>query len=89
MARYFSISIAKIIKKPLFAKEAFNRKISLFTSKLNTELTKKLCRCYVRIIVLYGSETGTLRKLEQQVFGDFRNVVIEENGEDKMARESN
>ena len=29
------------------AKEAFNRKISLLTSKLNTELRKKLVRGYV------------------------------------------
>jgi hypothetical protein len=29
------------------AKEAFNRKISLLTSKLNIELKKKLIRCYV------------------------------------------
>ena len=29
------------------AKEAFNRKMSLLTSKLNIELKKKLIRCYV------------------------------------------
>ena len=29
------------------SKEAFNRKISLLTSKLNIELRKKLVRCYV------------------------------------------
>ena len=29
------------------AKEAFNRKMSLLTSKLDTELKKKLVRCYV------------------------------------------
>jgi len=29
------------------AKEAFNRKISFLTSKLNAELRKKLVRCYV------------------------------------------
>jgi hypothetical protein len=44
------------------AKEAFNRKISLMTSKLNIELEKKLVRCYVWSIALYGSETWTLRK---------------------------
>ena len=39
------------------AKEAFNKKISLLTSKLNIELKKKLVRCYVWSIALYGSET--------------------------------
>ena len=29
------------------AKEAFNRKMSLLTSKVNIELKKKLIRCYV------------------------------------------
>jgi hypothetical protein len=39
------------------AKEAFIRKISLLTSKLNIELRKTLVRCYVWSIALYGSET--------------------------------
>ena len=37
--------------------------MSLLTSKLNIELWKKLVRCYVWSIALYGSETWTLRKL--------------------------
>ena len=39
------------------AKEAFNRKISLLTNKLNIELGKKLLGCCVWRIALYGSET--------------------------------
>jgi hypothetical protein len=35
-------------------KEAFTRKISLLTSKLNIELRKKWVRCYVWSIALYG-----------------------------------
>jgi hypothetical protein len=34
-------------------REAFNRKISLLTRKLNIEFRKKLVRCYVWIIALY------------------------------------
>ena len=41
------------------AKETFIRKMSLLTSKLNIELKKKLIRCYVWSIALYGSETWT------------------------------
>ena len=71
------------------SKTAFNRKISFLTSKLNLELKKKLVRCYVWSIALYDSETWTLRKLERRYFGELCNVVLEENGEDKMVRESN
>jgi hypothetical protein len=46
------------------AKKVFNRKISLFTSKLNIKLKTKLVRCYVDSVALYGSETWTIRKLE-------------------------
>ena len=53
------------------AKEAFNRKMSLLTSKLNIELRKKLVRCYIWSIAVYGSETWTLRKLEQLYFESF------------------
>jgi hypothetical protein len=37
------------------AKEAFKRKISLLTRKLNIELRKELVRCYVWRIALYCS----------------------------------
>ena len=53
------------------AKEAFNRKMSLLTSNLNIELRKKLVRCYIWSIALYGSETWTLRKLEQKYLERF------------------
>ena len=53
------------------AKETINRKISHLTSKLNIELRKKLVRCYVWGIALFGSETWTLRKLEQKYLESF------------------
>ena len=57
--------------KIVISKEAFNRKISLLKSKLNIELRKKLVSCYVWSIALYGSETWTLRKLEQKYLERF------------------
>ena len=51
------------------AKEAFNRKMPLLTSKLNIKLEKKLVRCYVWSIALYGSET--LRKVERKYLESF------------------
>ena len=53
------------------AKDAFNRKISLLISKLNTELGKKLVRCYVWSIALYASESWTLGKFEQNYLESF------------------
>jgi hypothetical protein len=41
------------------------------TSKLNIELRKKLVRGYDWSIALYGSETLTLRKLEQKYLESF------------------
>jgi len=41
----------------IIAKEVFNRKMPLLTSKPNTELKNKLIRCYVWSIALYDSET--------------------------------
>jgi hypothetical protein len=47
------------------AKAASNRK-TLFTSKLDLELRKKLVKCYIWSIVLYDEENWTLRKLDQK-----------------------
>ena len=42
------------------AKAAFNKKKNLFTSKLDLNLRKRLVRCCVWSIALYGAETWTL-----------------------------
>jgi hypothetical protein len=52
------------------AKAAFNKK-TLFTSKLDLELRKKLVKCYIWSIALYGVETWTLRKLDQKYLESF------------------
>jgi hypothetical protein len=48
------------------ARAAFNKKRALFTSTLDLELRKKLLKCYVWSIALYGAETWTLRTLDQK-----------------------
>ena len=48
------------------AKTAFNKKNTLFTSTLDLELRKKLVKCYVWSIALYGAETWTLRAVDQE-----------------------
>ena len=46
-------------------KAAFNKNKSLFTSELKVNVGKKLVKCYIWNIVIYGAEKWTLRKLEQ------------------------
>jgi hypothetical protein len=53
------------------AKAAFNKKMSLFTSTLDLELRKKLVKCYIWSIALYGAETWTLRGVDQKLLESF------------------
>ena len=46
-------------------KAAFNKKKTL-TSKLDLNLRKKLVKCYIWSMVLYGAETWTLRAADQK-----------------------
>jgi hypothetical protein len=39
------------------AKAAFNKKLALFSRTLDLELRKKLVKCYVWSIAIYGAET--------------------------------
>ena len=48
------------------AKAAFNKKKALFTGTLDLELRKKLVKCYIWSIALYGAETWTLRVVDQK-----------------------
>jgi hypothetical protein len=48
------------------AKATFNKKRTLFTSTLYLELRKKLVKCYIWSIALYGAETWTLRAIDQK-----------------------
>jgi hypothetical protein len=53
------------------AKAAFNKKRTLFTSTLNLGLRKKLGKCYIWSIALYGAETWTLRAVDQKPLESF------------------
>ena len=48
------------------AKAAFNKKKKPFTSKLDSNLRKKLVKCYVWSMALYGAETWTLWATDQK-----------------------
>jgi hypothetical protein len=53
------------------AKAAFNKKRTLFISTLDLELRKKLVKCYIWSMALYGAETWTLRTIDQKHLGSF------------------
>jgi len=53
------------------AKVAFNKKRTLFPNTLDLELRKKLVKCYIWSIALYGAETWTLRAVDQKHLESF------------------
>ena len=53
------------------AKAAFSKKRALFTSTLDLELRKKLVKCYIWSIALYGAKTWTLRAVDQKHLESF------------------
>ena len=53
------------------AKAAFIKKRALFTNTMDLELRKKLVKCYIWSIALYGAETGTLRAVDQKHLESF------------------
>jgi hypothetical protein len=57
--------------KNAMAKAAFKKKRALFTSKLDLELRKKVVKCYIWSVALYGAETWTLREVDQKHLESF------------------
>jgi hypothetical protein len=53
------------------ANAAFNKKKGLFTSTLDLELRKKLVKCYIWSMALYGDETSMLRAADQKHLESF------------------
>ena len=53
------------------AKAAFNKKNTLFTSKLDLNLRKKLVKYYIWSMALYGVETWTLRAAHKKYLESF------------------
>jgi len=50
---------------------AFNKVKAFFTSKLDINLGKKLVKCYIWSIALYGVEAWTPRKVVQKYLESF------------------
>ena len=61
----------EIKSRIVMAKAAFNKKKTLFTSKLDLNLRKKPVKCYIWSMALYGAETWTLRTADQKYLESF------------------
>ena len=62
----------EIKSSTVMAKAAFSKKKTLFTSKLDLNLRKKLIKCYIWSMALYGAdETWTLRAADQKYLESF------------------
>jgi hypothetical protein len=72
---YFSESDGRctreIKSRIAMAKAAFSKKKTLFTSKLDLNLRKKLIKCYIWSMALYGAETWTLQAADQKYLESF------------------
>jgi len=53
------------------AKAAFNNRKNHFTSTLDLNLRKKLVKCYIWSMALYGAETWMLRAVDQKQLESF------------------
>jgi len=62
----------KIKSRIVTVKAAFSKKNTLFTSKVDLNLRKKLVKCYGWGIALCGAETWTLGKVDQKYLASFK-----------------
>jgi hypothetical protein len=51
--------------------EAALSKMNLISSRLDLNLRRKLVKCYIWSVALYGAETWTLRKVDPEYLGSF------------------
>jgi len=66
------LTACEIKSRTAMAKAAFSKKKkTLFTSKLDLKLKKKLIKCYIWSMALYGAETWMLRAADQKYLESF------------------
>ena len=61
----------EIKSRIVMPKAAFNKKRTLFTSKLDLNIRKKLVKCYIWSIALYGAGTWMLQAADQKYLKSF------------------
>jgi hypothetical protein len=73
---------SKIKSRVALEREAFKRKKTLFSSKLDLNLRKKRVKCCIWSIDLYATKIWTLGKVDQQYQNSF--YVVLEKEENKL-----
>jgi hypothetical protein len=61
----------EIKSRDAMTKATSNRKKTLFSSRFDLNLKKKIGKCYVWSIAFYGAETCILRKVDQKYLKSF------------------
>jgi len=62
----------EIKSRAAMARAAFNKKDTVFASKLDLNLKNKLVNCYIWSVALYGAETWTLWKVGHKYLENFK-----------------
>ena len=86
MATNDATCTCEIKSRIAMAQAAFNMKKSLFASKFDASLRKKLVKCFIWSTRLYGAENWTVQKVDQKYLGIFLNMVLKKDGEDQLDR---
>ena len=68
------------------AKAAFNKKKTLLTSKLDLNLRKKLVKCCIWSMALYGAETWALQAADQKYLERFETWCWRRIRQDQLDR---
>ena len=63
--------MCEIKSRIAMVKAVFNKKKTLFTSKLDLNLRKKLVKCYICSMAFYGADTWTLRTSDRKYLESF------------------
>ncbi|KAJ4448528.1 hypothetical protein ANN_10546 [Periplaneta americana] len=72
-----NMSCCQEVKRRIaMAKEAFNRKRSIFCGPLEKEIRKILVKCFVWSVAFYGAETWTLRRSEEKRIEEFEMRIL-------------
>jgi hypothetical protein len=69
----------------LWQKLHLKKKKSLFTRKMDLELRKKLVKCYIWSVALYGAEIETVWGVDQKELESFE-MLLGKDGEDQLDR---
>ena len=72
---YYLFCCQEVKQRIAKVKEAFNRKRSILCGPLGKELRKRLVKCFVWSVALYGAETWTLRWNKQKRLETFEMCV--------------